>query len=132
MQKKSRQNKRFSFSHRVLTFFCLCVENNTNRVSISVWPRRHQGPIAGSTPEPNRRYATLPHNLVSRTSSAPSPSLQRRISTNTPSSSYLKSKGRRFNVQLKKGKGKRTFVAKNILQHSHKCDDAKGVVHPKC
>ncbi|XP_056868673.1 partitioning defective 3 homolog isoform X5 [Takifugu flavidus] len=63
----------------------------------------HQGPLAGSTPEPNRRYATLPHNLVSRTSSAPSPSLQRRISTNTSSSFYLKNKGRRFNVQLKKG-----------------------------
>uniref|UniRef100_A0A674PN21 Par-3 family cell polarity regulator n=1 Tax=Takifugu rubripes TaxID=31033 RepID=A0A674PN21_TAKRU len=65
--------------------------------------RSSVGPLAGSTPEPNRRYATLPHNLVSRTSSAPSPSLQRRISTNTSSSFYLKNKGRRFNVQLKKG-----------------------------
>lgn len=63
----------------------------------------HQGPLAGSTPDPNRRYATLPHNSVSRTSSAPSPSLQRRISTNTSSSFYLKNKGRRFNLQLKKG-----------------------------
>ncbi|XP_042366104.1 partitioning defective 3 homolog isoform X3 [Plectropomus leopardus] len=62
----------------------------------------HQGPLAGSTPETNRRY-TLPHNLVSRTSSAPSPSLQRRISTNPSSSSYLKKKGRRFSIQLKKG-----------------------------
>ncbi|XP_059183110.1 partitioning defective 3 homolog [Centropristis striata] len=63
----------------------------------------HQGPLAGSTPEPSRRYATLPHNMVSRTASAPSPSLQRRISTNPSSSSYLKNKGRRFNIQLKKG-----------------------------
>ncbi|XP_070784577.1 partitioning defective 3 homolog [Enoplosus armatus] len=63
----------------------------------------HQGPLAGSTPEPNRRYATLPHSLASRTSSAPSPSLQRRISTNPSTSSYLKNKGRRFNIQLKKG-----------------------------
>ncbi|XP_075870985.1 partitioning defective 3 homolog [Nelusetta ayraudi] len=63
---------------------------------------RH-APIAGSTPEPSRHYATLPHNLVSRTSSAASPNLQRRISTNTPNSSYQKSNGRRFNVQLKKG-----------------------------
>ncbi|XP_058489697.1 partitioning defective 3 homolog isoform X3 [Solea solea] len=63
----------------------------------------HQGPLAGSTPEPNRRYTTLPHTMISRTSSAPSPSLQRRISTNTPTSSYLKNKGRRFNIQLKKG-----------------------------
>ncbi|XP_027129933.1 partitioning defective 3 homolog isoform X2 [Larimichthys crocea] len=63
----------------------------------------HQGPLAGSTPEPSRRYATLPHTLVSRSSSAPSPSLQRRISTNPSTSSYLKNKGRRFNIQLKKG-----------------------------
>ncbi|KAM3593420.1 uncharacterized protein V6R79_012640 [Siganus canaliculatus] len=63
----------------------------------------NQGPLAGSTPEASRRYATLPHNAVSRTSSSSSPSLQRRISTNLSSSSYLKSKGRRFNIQLKKG-----------------------------
>ncbi|XP_035475323.2 partitioning defective 3 homolog isoform X3 [Scophthalmus maximus] len=63
----------------------------------------HQGPLAGSTPEPIRRYTTLPHTLVSRTSSAPSPSLQRRISTNISNSSYLKNKGRIFNIQLKKG-----------------------------
>ncbi|KAE8280088.1 Partitioning defective 3-like protein [Larimichthys crocea] len=62
----------------------------------------HQAPLAGSTPEPSRRYATLPHTLVSRSSSAPSPSLQRRISTNPSTSSYLKNKGRRFNIQLKK------------------------------
>lgn len=64
---------------------------------------RHQGSLAGSTPEPNRRFSTPPHNLVSRTFSAPSPSLQRRISTNTPSIFYLKNRGHRFNVQLKKG-----------------------------
>ncbi|GLD55000.1 partitioning defective 3 homolog, partial [Lates japonicus] len=63
----------------------------------------HQGPLAGSTPEPSRRYTTLPHTLLSRTPSAPSPSLQRRISTNPSSSSYLKNKGRRFSIQLKKG-----------------------------
>ncbi|XP_070842247.1 partitioning defective 3 homolog isoform X2 [Chaetodon trifascialis] len=63
----------------------------------------NQGPLAGSTPEPSRRYTTLPHALVSRTSSAPSPTLQRRISTNPSNSSYLKNKGRRFNMQLKKG-----------------------------
>uniref|UniRef100_A0A8C4DXY3 Par-3 family cell polarity regulator n=1 Tax=Dicentrarchus labrax TaxID=13489 RepID=A0A8C4DXY3_DICLA len=65
------------------------------------------GLMSRSGPEPglnhNRRYATLPHNLVSRTSSAPSPSLQRRVSTNPSTSSYLKNKGRRFNIQLKKG-----------------------------
>lgn len=64
----------------------------------------HSGPLAGSTPELGRRYATLPHNLVSRTPSATSPSLQRRVSASTANSSYLKTKGRRFNVQLKKGK----------------------------
>ncbi|XP_039983270.1 partitioning defective 3 homolog isoform X2 [Xiphias gladius] len=63
----------------------------------------HQGPLAGSTPEPSRRYTTLPHTLVSRTLSAPSPSLQRRVSINPCTSSYLKNKGRRFNIQLKKG-----------------------------
>uniref|UniRef100_A0A8D3CQ02 Par-3 family cell polarity regulator n=1 Tax=Scophthalmus maximus TaxID=52904 RepID=A0A8D3CQ02_SCOMX len=44
-------------------------------------------------------------SLVGRpaTSSAPSPSLQRRISTNISNSSYLKNKGRIFNIQLKKG-----------------------------
>ncbi|XP_069007430.1 partitioning defective 3 homolog [Embiotoca jacksoni] len=66
----------------------------------------HQGPLAGSTPEPSRHFASLPplpHTLVSRTSSAPSPSLQRRISTNLSTSSYLKNKGRRFTIQLQKG-----------------------------
>ncbi|KAM4718376.1 partitioning defective 3 homolog isoform 2-T2 [Anableps anableps] len=67
----------------------------------------HQGPLGGSTPESSRRYATLPHGLthptISRTPSAPSPSLQRRISTTPSNSSYLKRKGRSFNIQLKKG-----------------------------
>ncbi|XP_054893280.1 partitioning defective 3 homolog isoform X3 [Poeciliopsis prolifica] len=67
----------------------------------------HQGPLAGSTPEPSRRYATLPHAvphpIISRTPSAPSPSLQRRISTTPSNSSYLMKKGRSFNIQLKKG-----------------------------
>uniref|UniRef100_A0A665VFU7 Partitioning defective 3 homolog n=1 Tax=Echeneis naucrates TaxID=173247 RepID=A0A665VFU7_ECHNA len=61
------------------------------------------GPLAGSTPEPSRRYTGLSHTLITRTSSAPSPSLQRRISTNPSTSSYLKTKGRKLNIQLKKG-----------------------------
>ncbi|CAG5895576.1 unnamed protein product, partial [Menidia menidia] len=63
----------------------------------------HQGPLAGSTPEPSRRHTTLPHALISRTCSAHSPSLQRRISSNLSNSSYPKKKGHRFNIQLKKG-----------------------------
>ncbi|XP_041670517.1 partitioning defective 3 homolog [Cheilinus undulatus] len=63
----------------------------------------HQGPLAGSTPEPNRRFTMLPHTTITRTASAPSPSLQRRVSANPSNSSYVKSKGRRFNIQLKKG-----------------------------
>uniref|UniRef100_A0A8C6SM22 Par-3 family cell polarity regulator n=1 Tax=Neogobius melanostomus TaxID=47308 RepID=A0A8C6SM22_9GOBI len=42
-------------------------------------------------------------NMVSRTPSAPSPTLQRRVSTSAATHSYMKTKGRRFNVQLKKG-----------------------------
>uniref|UniRef100_A0A8C6VVQ0 Par-3 family cell polarity regulator n=1 Tax=Nothobranchius furzeri TaxID=105023 RepID=A0A8C6VVQ0_NOTFU len=61
------------------------------------------GPLAGSTPEPGRRYTMLPHTLITRTPSASSPSLQRRISTNLSNSTYLKNKGHRFSVQLKKG-----------------------------
>ncbi|XP_077953119.1 partitioning defective 3 homolog isoform X2 [Gasterosteus aculeatus] len=63
----------------------------------------YQGPLAGSTPDQSRRYTTSPHHLVARTSSSTSPSLQRRISTNQTTSSYSKNKGRRFNIQLKKG-----------------------------
>ncbi|XP_054621187.1 partitioning defective 3 homolog isoform X2 [Dunckerocampus dactyliophorus] len=62
-----------------------------------------QGSLAGSTPEPKRRYATLPPSLVSSTSSASSPSLQRRISSTPSSSSYVKGRGRSFTIQLKKG-----------------------------
>ncbi|KAM9839267.1 partitioning defective 3 homolog [Aulostomus maculatus] len=64
---------------------------------------KHQGPLAGSTPEPRRRNATSPQTLISSTSSASSPSLQRRISTKPSTSFYTKNKGRRFNIQLKKG-----------------------------
>uniref|UniRef100_A0A3B3CMX1 Par-3 family cell polarity regulator n=1 Tax=Oryzias melastigma TaxID=30732 RepID=A0A3B3CMX1_ORYME len=63
----------------------------------------HQGPLSGSTPEMSRRFATLPPSLISKTPPSSSPSLQRRISTNIPTTSYLKKRGRRFNVQLKKG-----------------------------
>ncbi|XP_071391797.1 partitioning defective 3 homolog, partial [Centroberyx affinis] len=63
----------------------------------------HPGPLAGSTPEPSRRYATLPPALVSRTPSAPSPSLQRRVSANPSAGSYFNKTGRRLNIQLKKG-----------------------------
>ncbi|KAM6900623.1 partitioning defective 3 homolog [Xenentodon cancila] len=63
----------------------------------------HQGPLAGSTPKPSQLYTPFSHTLISRTSSAPSPSLQRRISSNLSHSSYQKKKGRRFNIQLKKG-----------------------------
>uniref|UniRef100_A0A673BZ49 PDZ domain-containing protein n=1 Tax=Sphaeramia orbicularis TaxID=375764 RepID=A0A673BZ49_9TELE len=59
--------------------------------------------LSHNTPEPGRRYATLPHNLVSRSSSAPSPTLQRRVSANPSTNLFLKNKGRRFNIQLKKG-----------------------------
>nr|XP_057915316.1 partitioning defective 3 homolog isoform X5 [Doryrhamphus excisus] len=62
-----------------------------------------QGSLAGSTPEPRRRYATLPPSLVSSTSSTSSPSLQRRISTTPSNSSYVKGRGRTFTIQLKKG-----------------------------
>lgn len=80
----------------------------TNQTLVFVLLCSQQGPLAGSTPELSRRYATLPHTLVSRTSSAPSPTLQRRISTNPSTNSYLKNKGHRFNIQLRKGKNRRT------------------------
>ncbi|KAJ0059492.1 hypothetical protein NL108_000647 [Boleophthalmus pectinirostris] len=60
----------------------------------------HPAPLSGSTPETARRYATLPPN---RTANAPSPTLQRRVSTSAASNSYMKTKGRKFSVQLKKG-----------------------------
>uniref|UniRef100_H2LIX9 Par-3 family cell polarity regulator n=1 Tax=Oryzias latipes TaxID=8090 RepID=H2LIX9_ORYLA len=55
------------------------------------------------TPETSRRFATLPPSLISKTPPSSSPSLQRRISTNLPNTSFLNKRGRRFNVQLKKG-----------------------------
>ncbi|KAM9333282.1 partitioning defective 3 homolog isoform 2-T2 [Pholidichthys leucotaenia] len=63
----------------------------------------HHGLLPGGTPESSRRFATLPQASVTRTSSVPSPSLQRKISTTPYNSTYLKNKGRRFNIQLKKG-----------------------------
>lgn len=89
----SKELNNCSLFHRILNCLFLSLSRSCS----------HQGPLAGSTPEPIRRYTTLPHTLVSRTSSAPSPSLQRRISTNISNSSYLKNKGRIFNIQLKKG-----------------------------
>uniref|UniRef100_A0A3B4X165 Par-3 family cell polarity regulator n=1 Tax=Seriola lalandi dorsalis TaxID=1841481 RepID=A0A3B4X165_SERLL len=52
------------------------------------------GPASRPGPQPGLNH---------KTASAPSPSLQRRISTNPSASSYLKNKGRRLNIQLKKG-----------------------------
>uniref|UniRef100_A0A3P9H7I1 Par-3 family cell polarity regulator n=1 Tax=Oryzias latipes TaxID=8090 RepID=A0A3P9H7I1_ORYLA len=63
----------------------------------------HQCPLSESTPETSRRFATLPPSLISKTPPSSSPSLQRRISTNLPNTSFLNKRGRRFNVQLKKG-----------------------------
>ncbi|XP_037550356.1 partitioning defective 3 homolog [Nematolebias whitei] len=63
----------------------------------------HQNPLAGSTPDQSRRYSTLPYNSLFTTSSALSPSLQRRVSTTPSSSTYLKKKGHSFNIKLKKG-----------------------------
>ncbi|XP_061614984.1 partitioning defective 3 homolog isoform X5 [Phyllopteryx taeniolatus] len=62
-----------------------------------------QGSLTGSTPEPRRRYGTPAQSLVSSTSSTASSSLQRRISTTQSNSSYVKGKGHRFKIQLKKG-----------------------------
>ncbi|XP_061522324.1 partitioning defective 3 homolog isoform X2 [Phycodurus eques] len=62
-----------------------------------------QGSLTGSTPEPRRRYVTPAQSLVSSTSSTASSSLQRRISTTQSNSSYVKGKGHRFKIQLKKG-----------------------------
>uniref|UniRef100_A0A4W5JXI6 Par-3 family cell polarity regulator n=1 Tax=Hucho hucho TaxID=62062 RepID=A0A4W5JXI6_9TELE len=45
---------------------------------------------------------SLPHSGINNLSSAPSPSLQRRVSAN-PTAGYFKKTGRRLNIQLKKG-----------------------------
>uniref|UniRef100_A0A673ZVH9 Par-3 family cell polarity regulator n=1 Tax=Salmo trutta TaxID=8032 RepID=A0A673ZVH9_SALTR len=52
---------------------------------------------------PDQRFSTsLPHSGSNNVSSAPSPSLQRRVSAN-PTAGYVKKTGRRLNIQLKKG-----------------------------
>lgn len=76
-----------------------CYNHITQLLSCSC---SHQGPLAGSTPEPSRRY-TLSHPTITRTASAPSPSVQRRISSKSVSTPCLKNKGRKFNILLKKG-----------------------------
>ncbi|XP_037135849.1 partitioning defective 3 homolog isoform X4 [Syngnathus acus] len=99
-----------------------------------------QGSLAGSTPEPRRRYATPAQSLVSITSSTSSPSLQRRISSTQSSSSYAKRNGRRFTIQLKKGPeglgfsitsrdvpiaGSAPIVVKNILPRGAAIQDGR-------
>uniref|UniRef100_A0A8C7GKW7 Par-3 family cell polarity regulator n=1 Tax=Oncorhynchus kisutch TaxID=8019 RepID=A0A8C7GKW7_ONCKI len=64
---------------------------------------KHQnhGPLPPRVPD--QRFSTsLPHSGSNNVSSAPSPSLQRRVSAN-PTAGYLKKTGRRLNIQLKKG-----------------------------
>ncbi|XP_045062710.1 partitioning defective 3 homolog isoform X1 [Coregonus clupeaformis] len=52
---------------------------------------------------PDHHFSTsLPHSGSNNVSSAPSPSLQRRVSAN-PTAGYFKKTGRRLNIQLKKG-----------------------------
>ncbi|XP_072307285.1 partitioning defective 3 homolog [Eucyclogobius newberryi] len=113
---------------------------STQRASLSFNHNNHPAPLSGSTPETIRRYATLPHNMVSRTASAPSPTLQRRISTSAATNSYMKTKGRRFNVQLKKGQeglgfsitsrdvpigGSAPIFVKNILPRGAAIEDGR-------
>ncbi|KAG7258501.1 hypothetical protein CRUP_024907, partial [Coryphaenoides rupestris] len=65
-------------------------------------------PLAGSTPETGRRYSGGPPAPLSRSTSAPSappapsPSLQRRVSSSPSTGSYTSRSGRRLHVQLKK------------------------------
>uniref|UniRef100_A0A8C8M3L3 PDZ domain-containing protein n=1 Tax=Oncorhynchus tshawytscha TaxID=74940 RepID=A0A8C8M3L3_ONCTS len=60
-------------------------------------------PQAPQPGERDQRFSTsLPHSGSNNVSSAPSPSLQRRVSAN-PTAGYLKKTGRRLNIQLKKG-----------------------------
>lgn len=98
----------------------------------------HHGSLAESTPDSSRRFATPPHILISRTPSASSPSLQRRISTNAPRTIDLKNKGRRFNVQLKKGKrvAKRGQCCRSENQQNHVCNlcvlTSYGDMSPPC
>uniref|UniRef100_A0A665VER1 Partitioning defective 3 homolog n=1 Tax=Echeneis naucrates TaxID=173247 RepID=A0A665VER1_ECHNA len=91
-------------SNRV--YFNQISQHQGERSSLVGGPAPRRAPQPGlnhTTPEPSRRYTGLSHTLITRTSSAPSPSLQRRISTNPSTSSYLKTKGRKLNIQLKKG-----------------------------
>uniref|UniRef100_A0AAZ3RJ25 PDZ domain-containing protein n=1 Tax=Oncorhynchus tshawytscha TaxID=74940 RepID=A0AAZ3RJ25_ONCTS len=61
----------------------------------------NHGPLPQRVPD--QRFSTsLPHSGSNNVSSAPSPSLQRRVSAN-PTAGYLKKTGRRLNIQLKKG-----------------------------
>lgn len=65
---------------------------------------KHQnhGPLPQRVPD--QRFSTsLPHSGSNNVSSAPSPSLQRKVSAN-PTAGYFKKTGRRLNIQLKKGK----------------------------
>ncbi|XP_056155039.1 partitioning defective 3 homolog [Lampris incognitus] len=79
------------------------MQRNSRSGSHPSFNHNHQGPLARSTPEPSRRYTPLPQTPVSRTSSAPSPSLQRKISSNASTDSFYKRTGHRLNIQLKKG-----------------------------
>ncbi|XP_056440803.1 partitioning defective 3 homolog [Gadus chalcogrammus] len=66
----------------------------------------HQLPLSRSTPEPGPRYSTGPPALVVRTPPAPpapSPSLQRRVSSSLSTGSYSIKSGRRLHVKLRKG-----------------------------
>uniref|UniRef100_A0A8C7ZJG1 Par-3 family cell polarity regulator n=1 Tax=Oryzias sinensis TaxID=183150 RepID=A0A8C7ZJG1_9TELE len=80
--------------YEILTAHKEIASPQSNRVRFSQDPH---------TPETSRRFATLPPSLISKTPPSSSPSLQRRISTNLPNTSFLNKRGRRFNVQLKKG-----------------------------
>uniref|UniRef100_A0A8C8H9E9 PDZ domain-containing protein n=1 Tax=Oncorhynchus tshawytscha TaxID=74940 RepID=A0A8C8H9E9_ONCTS len=66
-------------------------------------PQAPQPGERGSLVVHGGRFSTsLPHSGSNNVSSAPSPSLQRRVSAN-PTAGYLKKTGRRLNIQLKKG-----------------------------
>uniref|UniRef100_A0A8C7TAZ4 Par-3 family cell polarity regulator n=1 Tax=Oncorhynchus mykiss TaxID=8022 RepID=A0A8C7TAZ4_ONCMY len=66
-------------------------------------PQAPQPGERGSLVVHGGRFSTsLPHSGSNNVSSAPSPSLQRKVSAN-PTAGYLKKTGRRLNIQLKKG-----------------------------
>lgn len=100
----SRSGSQSSQTHKCVSLYSFSTQTESvvkKQVQVTnVWLfilSSHQSPLAGSTPEPKRRYATLP-----RTSATP-PSLQRRVSANPSPSSCVKKKGHRFTIQLKKG-----------------------------